>query len=133
MLFRSVPAGQGVHRRLVYVELEPGANFDEVRSRILDDPYFRYDETRVAQVPRVKDLIDVGHGVRIERKGVSGRTHNQMFSYEMRINNPALTAQVMVAAARAAVRQQPGAYTMLEVPPIDFLPGDRDELLRRLV
>ncbi|MBO8142222.1 MAG: diaminopimelate dehydrogenase [Firmicutes bacterium] len=129
----TVPAGQGAHRRLVYVELEPGADFEQVKQRILEDPYFKYDDTRVIQVPSVRDLLDMGHGVLMERKGVSGRTHNQLFTFEMRINNPALTAQVMVAAARAALRQRPGAYTMLEVPIIDYLPGDREEWLQRLV
>jgi len=132
-LSMTIPAGQGTHRRMVYVELEEGASFEQVRERILEDPYFKYDETRVIQVPRVADLMDVGHGVRMERKGVSGRTHNQLFTFEMRINNPALTSQVMVAAARATMRQSPGAYTMLEVPLIDYLPGEREELLRRLV
>ncbi|OUM99023.1 MAG: diaminopimelate dehydrogenase [Firmicutes bacterium ZCTH02-B6] len=129
----TIPAGQGAHRRLVYVELEPGADFETVKQRILEDPYFRNDETRVMQVEAVQPLIDMGHGVRIERKGVSGRAHNQMFFYDIRINNPALTAQVMVAAARASLRQKPGAYTLLEVPIIDFLTGDREALLRRLV
>ena len=129
----TIPIGQGAHRRLVYVELEPGADFETVKQRILEDPYFRNDDTRVTQVDSVQPLIDMGHGVRIERKGVSARAHNQMFLYDIRINNPALTAQVMVAAARASLRQKPGAYTMLEVPIIDFLAGDRDQLLRRLV
>lgn len=129
----TVPLGQGLHRRLVYVELEEGADFQAVRSRILEDPYFKNDDTRVQQVPRVRDLVDMGHGVRLERKGVSGRTHNQLFTFDMRINNPALTAQIMVAAARAVMRQAPGAYTVLEVPLIDFLPGERESWLRRLV
>lgn len=129
----TVPVGAGVHRRLVYVELEPGASLDDVRDAILADPYFKNDETHVIEVASVRDVVDVGHGVRLERKGVSGRTHNQQFVFDMRINNPALTAQVMVAAARAALRQRPGAYTLLEVPVIDMLPGERDELVRRLV
>jgi len=129
----TIPAGQGAHRRLVYVELEPGADFEQVRQAVLNDPYFKYDETRVEQVDRVADLVDMGHGVRIERRGVSGRTHNQRMAFEMSIQNPALTAQVMVAAARASLRQAPGAYTMLEIPVVDFLPGDREDWLRRLV
>ncbi|HEY8394817.1 MAG TPA: diaminopimelate dehydrogenase [Thermaerobacter sp.] len=129
----TIPAGQGVHRRLVYVETEPGADFDRIREAILEDPYFKHDDTRVEQVERVADLIDMGHAVRIERRGVSGRTHNQRMAFEMSIQNPALTAQIMVAAARAAVRQRPGAYTVLEIPVVDFLPGDREEWLRRLV
>lgn len=129
----TLPAGEGVHRRLVYVELDQGSDLEAIRQAILDDPYFRNDETRVVQVPSVKDLEDMGHGVRLERRGVSGRAHNQRFLFEMRINNPALTAQVMVAAARATFRQPPGAYTMLEVPLIDYLPGEPEEVLRRLV
>jgi hypothetical protein len=31
------------------------------------------------------------------------------------------------------LRQQPGAYTMIEITLIDFLDGDRDQIIRRLV
>ncbi len=51
----------------------------------------------------------------------------------MSINNPALTAQIMVGSARASLLQKPGAYTMIEIPLIDYLYGDREELVRRLV
>ena len=51
----------------------------------------------------------------------------------MSINNPALTGQVLVAAARAVRKQQPGCYTLIEIPPIDLLEGDRESLIRRLV
>ena len=129
----TIPAGMGTHKRAVYVELEPGADFAAVERAIKTDPYFAKDETRVTQVEDVSQLIDMGHGVVMERKGVSGATHNQLFRFEMRINNPALTAQVMVASLRAAARQRPGCYTMLEIPVIDFLPGDRDEWIRKLV
>lgn len=129
----TLPVGDGSHRRLVYVQLEPGAELAQVEQAIKSDRYFKNDETRVVAVPSVDGLLDLGHGVEIQRKGVSGQTHNQRFTFAMQIQNPALTAQIMVAAARACLRQQPGAYTMLEVPLIDFLPGDRDELLRRLV
>lgn len=132
-LSMTIPLGEGLHRRMVYVELEEGADFKAVEKAVLQDPYFVNDETHVRQVPDVNLLIDWGHGVLMERKGVSGRTHNQLFKYEMRINNPALTSQVMVAALRATFRQQPGAYTMMEVPIIDYLPGDKEELLARLV
>lgn len=129
----TIPVGTGLHRRLVYVELEEEANFSAVETRIKNDAYFVNDETHVTQVPAVKPLLDVGHGVSMERKGVSGTTHNQLLTWEMRINNPALTSQVMVACARATMRQKPGAYTMLEIPMIDLLPGDRQSIIRRLV
>ena len=51
----------------------------------------------------------------------------------MKINNPALTAQILVACARAAIKQTPGAYTMIEIPVIDLLYGEREELIKRLV
>ena len=42
----------------------------------------------------------------------------------MSINNPA-AAQVMVAAARASLRQRPGSYAVLEIPLIDFYTAKR--------
>ncbi|HBK68517.1 MAG TPA: diaminopimelate dehydrogenase, partial [Firmicutes bacterium] len=52
---------------------------------------------------------------------------------EMKVNNPALTAQVMVASARAGFKQKPGCYTMIEIPLIDYLYGERDSLIKTLV
>ena len=132
-LSMTIPTGTGIHRRMVYVELEEGVDFKTVEAAIKSDPYFVNDETHVKQVPCVDDLNDVGHGVNLVRKGVSGTTHNQMFEFNMSINNPALTAQVMVCCARATMRQQPGCYTMIEVPVIDLLHGDREELIAHLV
>jgi diaminopimelate dehydrogenase len=132
-LSMTIPVGEGIHRRMVYVELEEGASLEEVTKEIKADPYFSNDETHVFQVESVDALNDVGHGVNLVRKGVSGQTHNQLFEFNMKINNPALTSQVLVNAARATMRQQPGAYTMIEIPVIDYLPGDREELIRHLV
>jgi len=132
-LSMTIPTGTGIHRRMVYVELEEGVDFKAVEAAIKADPYFVNDETHVKQVPCVDDLNDVGHGVNLVRKGVSGTTHNQLFEFNMKINNPALTAQVMVCCARATMRQQPGCYTMIEVPVIDLLHGDREELIAHLV
>ena len=129
----TIPLGTGIHRRMVYVELEEGADFKTVEKAIKADPYFVNDETHVSQVPCVADINDVGHGVNLVRKGVSGQTHNQLFEFNMKINNPALTAQVLVNVARATMKQQPGAYTMIEIPVIDYLPGDREEIIRHLV
>ena len=129
----TIPVGTGIHRRMVYVELEEGYDFQAVAAAIKADPYFVNDETHVKQVKSVDELNDVGHGVNLVRKGVSGKTHNQMFEFNMKINNPALTSQVLVNVARAAMRQRPGAYTMIEIPVIDMLCGDREELIAHLV
>lgn len=132
-LSMTIPTGTGVHRRMVYVQLEPGADLQKVTSEIKADPYFAHDETHVIQVEDINLYIDKGHGVNMTRKGVSGTTDNQRFEFNMSINNPALTSQVMVCCARAATRQTPGAYTMIELPVIDLLPGDREALIARLV
>ena len=132
-LSMTIPVGTGIHRRMVYVELEDGYKFEDVERAIKTDPYFASDETHVIQVPCVDDLKDMGHGVNLTRKGVSGKTQNQLFEFNMHINNPALTGQVLVCAARAAMRREPGCYTMIEIPVVDLLPGDKDEWIGHLV
>ncbi|MGL5787316.1 MAG: diaminopimelate dehydrogenase [Bacteroidales bacterium] len=132
-LSMTIPLGTGVHRRMVYIEVKEGYEFAKVAAAIKADDYFAHDETHVMQVECVDSLKDMGHGVNLVRKGVSGKTQNQMFEFNMRINNPALTAQILVAVARASFKQAPGAYTMIEIPMIDMLIGEREDLIKRLV
>ncbi len=132
-LSMTIPLGEGIHRRMVYVELEDGAKLADVTAAIKADPYFANDETHVFAVDSVDSVRDMGHGVHLVRKGVSGKTQNQRFEFNMSINNPALTAQVLVNVARASMRQQPGCYTMVELPVIDMLPGERADLIEKLV
>lgn len=129
-LSMTIPLGTGIHRRMVYVELLPGYELADVAKSIKEDPYFASDETHVMAVESVDALKDVGHGVHMVRKGVSGKTHSQRFEFDMAINNPALTAQILVACARATFRLDPGCYTMIEIPVIDLLPGDRDQWIK---
>ena len=132
-LSMTIPKGEGLHRRMVYVELEDGAKLEDVAAAIKADPYFANDETHVFAVPSVDEVRDMGHGVNLVRKGVSGKTQNQRLEFNMSINNPALTAQVLVNVARASFRLQPGCYTMPEIPVIDMLPGTREEVVATLV
>jgi len=132
-LSMTIPIGTGIHRRMVYIELEDGYIFEEVAKNIKSDSYFVHDETHVTQVDNVDNLIDMGHGVNMVRKGVSGNTYNQLFEFNMKINNPSLTGQILVACARAATRTKPGAYTMIEIPVINMLCGEKEDLIRRLV
>lgn len=132
-LSMTIPTGTGIHRRMVYVEIKDGYEFNKVAQAIKADAYFASDETHVIEVPCVDDLKDMGHGVHLTRKGVSGATQNQLFDFTMRINNPALTAQILVCCARASFRQSPGAYTMIEIPVIDLLYGDREAHIAHLV
>ena len=132
-LSMTIPVGTGIHRRMVYVELEDGVSLEEVTAQVKADPYFASDETHVMAVESVDALLDMGHGVNMQRKGVSGKTQNQLLEFNMKINNPALTGQMLLAAARAAMRQKPGCYTLVEIPVVDLLPGERDQWIGRLV
>lgn len=132
-LSMTIPVGTGLHRRMVYVELETGAKLDEVARAIKEDDYFAHDETHVMEVASVDAVKDMGHGVLLERKGVSGKTQNQRFSFSMSINNPALTAQILIACARAVMKRTGGAYVLPEIAPMDLLPGSRETLVRTLV
>ena len=136
-LSMTIPLGTGIHRRMVYVELEDGADLATVEHDLLQDDYFAHDETHIIQVPSVAALNNVAHGVNLVRNGVSGTTHNQRFEFNMEINNPALTGQVMTSCARAAYRLRAearyGAYTMIELSPVSLLPGSPEDLIRQLV
>ena len=129
----TIPLGEGIHRRMVYVELEEGFTLEQVAADIKADTYFANDETHVFAVDSVDAVRDMGHGVNLVRKGVSGKTQNQRFEFNMNINNPALTGQVLVNVARASMRLQAGCYTMVEIPVIDMLPGEREDWIGKLV
>jgi len=129
----TIPKGEGLHRRMVYVCPEAGYDRAELTKKIKEDPGFINDETHVVFTDDVAALADRGHGVKLIRKGVSGKTDNQLFELDMKMHNPALTSQIMASCARAALKQRPGAYTMIEIPVIDLLPGDKEDIIRKLV
>ena len=66
---------------MVYVEMNEGADFKQVENDIKTDAYFAHDETHVFEVSSVDNLQDMGHGVHMVRKGVSGKTQNQLFEF----------------------------------------------------
>ena len=129
----TIPLGEGIHRRMVYVELEDGYTVAQVEAELKADDYFAHDELHVFAVKSVDDVRDMGHGVHLTRKGTSGKTPNQRMSFDMSINNPALTAQILVGVARASFRLTPGCYTLPEIPVIDLLPQSREEVVATLV
>ena len=136
-LSMTLPAGKGQHNRHVYIELEDGYSFQEVKAAILRDDYFAHDKTEIEQVESVAAINTTAHGVHIERNGLSGVTPNQQLDFTMRIDNPALTAQFMVCCARAAYRmmgrEQYGAFTTIELAPIDLLAGHAEDIIRTFV
>lgn len=132
----TIPLGGGRHSRLVYVLPEQGASQESIRAALAAEPYFSRDPLEVRFVGSQAELMTVAdnsHGVLMERIGASGLTSNQRLSFDMRIDNPALTAQVLVSCARAATRMAPGCYTLIDIPPVALLPGERMEHIARLV
>lgn len=126
------PGEPGRHKREIYLELEPGASIKKIKKQIMEDPYFAHDDVRFIEVDKVAPLVDRGHRIHISRKGGASGIDNQQLDFETSFHNPASTAQVMVNAARAVTTMPPGAYTMLEVPLINFLHEDTESLLRRV-
>ncbi len=114
--------GRGHHKRKVYVELLPQADLEAITQAIKADPYFRADPTEVLAVKDINKFNTLNHSVSLERTGMQV---NQ--NYVLAGVNPEFTANVMVSAARACITAKEqnayGAYTLLERPLIDFLPG----------
>ncbi len=133
----TLPLGQGKHGRHVYIELEDGYDFEDVRRRLLADDYFAHDETEVELVDDVEQYQTTVHGVLLERSGVAAGKDDQQLKFEMRIDNPSLTAQFMVGCARAAYQLQQegryGCYTTIELAPVWMLPGEVEDNVKQLV
>jgi diaminopimelate dehydrogenase len=127
------PGNPGCHNRDLYLELETGADFEVIKDRILQDPYFAHDSVRVFEVAEIAPLVDMGHAIHISRKGGASGVDNQLLNFDTTFHNPASTAQVLVSSTRACMKLQPGAYTMLEIPPLYFLPNTLEELTKRIV
>lgn len=132
----TIPIGGGRHSRLVYVVLDNGVSLEEAKKRIASDDYFAHDPLDVRQVADSAELAmvsDSSHGVLMERVGASGLTPNQRLTFDMRINNPALTSQIMVSCARASLKLNAGCYTMIDIPPVHYLNTDRMTAIKKLV
>ena len=132
----TIPIGGGRHSRLVYVLPKQGASFEQIKKDLAADPYFSHDPLEVREVKTPEEMAavaDNSHGVLMERIGASGRTSNQHLVFDMKIDNPALTSQILVSCARAITRMGNGCFTLIDVPPVLLLPGERMQHIARLV
>lgn len=106
----------GKRQRYVYVELEEGADPQLVERAIRNDPLFAGEETLVFTVDSVAGLEEEGHGVLMERWGNAAGKAHQLFLLEARYSEPALSAQVMVSAAKALNGHGHRAYSLFDLP-----------------
>lgn len=118
--------GRGNQKRRVYVQVDKKENETRVEKMIKTDPYFINDPTEVLFVKDINKYNTLHHEGEVER---TAQEVNQKYVVEG--VNPEFTANVMVASARAVInaknKEAYGAYTLLELPLISFLPGATTE------
>lgn len=116
-LCTELRAADGHIQRYVYVELQPSADTDAVTQALQADPLFMDEETVVIPVDSLEELDQEGHGVVLERVGLAAGDAHQRFLLEGRFDLASVTAQIMIAAARALPILSPGAHRLSGIPP----------------
>lgn len=128
-LCAEVHKADGRRQRYVYVELEDGAKADRVAEAIQADPLFVGEEVQVFVVESVASL-EKGRGVVLDRRSHPGWIGHHHVLLEARVDDSILTAQVMLTAARALTRLEPGAYALPDVPLTALWGEDADKAER---
>ncbi|NQE46712.1 hypothetical protein C5S31_11890 [ANME-1 cluster archaeon GoMg2] len=128
-----------MHKRLVYVVAEEGADTERIRREIVTMPHYygEYD-TEVLFISKeamLEEHSKLPHGGFVLASGVTGEGNKQILEYRCQLeSNPEFTANVLVACARAAFRLskegRKGAFTMLDIPP-RYLSPHSEETLRK--
>lgn len=121
----TVPKGKGEHKRIVYIKIEDEEMKNKVEHDLLSDKYFEHDETETVFVKDPGDFFDTSHRVMISRLGDTfGK--RQKAEFKLEIDNPKLTAELLVSAMRASFLLSPGCYFFNEIPPVCFLPPEEN-------
>ena len=84
---------------------------------IINDPLFLDEQTLVFPVPSIAALEETNRGVLLERHAAPGETSHGSFLLEARFDEAELAARMMLAAARSLSCLQPGAHSVLDLPP----------------
>ncbi len=113
----EVRIASGALQRYLYVQLEQGAKLEDVEAAVRSDPVLMEEETLIFPVDDMAKLEDEGHGVLLERQGTAADVAHQHLLLEARFSEVALSAQCMVAAARAIPSCKAGGYTLFDLPP----------------
>jgi diaminopimelate dehydrogenase len=130
---------RAMHKRLVYVVAENGADQERIRKGIVTMPHY-YDEydTEVVFISKgemAEHHSKLPHGGFVLASGMTGTGNKHMLEYRCQLeSNPEFTATVLVACARAAYRLhkegRTGAFTVLDIPP-GYLSPYSAETLRK--
>jgi diaminopimelate dehydrogenase len=120
-------AKPGMQKREVYIQLNEKLQSSEVRdaivAKVLSHQGFRDDDSHVFFVKSIAPHDTQNHGGTITCKADDAEV-----SVKLHGSNPVMTANVMIAAARAAKRlmDRPryGCFTTVEIEPLDFIRGN---------
>ncbi len=128
-----------MHKRLVYVVAEEGADRERIRGEIVTMPqYYGEYDTEVVFISKeemAENHAKLPHGGFVLTSGLTGVGNTQILEYRCQLeSNPEFTANVLVACARAAYRLKKegrrGAFTLLDIPP-RYLSPHSVETLRK--
>lgn len=126
-----------MHKRLVYVVAEEGADRERIRREIVEMAnYYAEYNTEVIFISREemqRNHATYPHGGFVLTSGITGGNNRQILEYKCQLkSNPEFTGSVLIACARAAFRLKvkgcKGAFTMLDIPPVLLSPHSGDAL-----
>ncbi|MCL2153027.1 MAG: diaminopimelate dehydrogenase [Oscillospiraceae bacterium] len=129
------------HLRECYVVTNPGADTEEIESKIKSMPdYFADYDTSVTFIDHdefVAKHSKMPHGGMVLRSGATGE-NSQAIEFSLRLgSNPEFTGSVMAAYARAAFRMASegnfGAKTVFDIPLAYLSEKDRGALIKELL
>ncbi len=130
------------HLRRCYVVAEEGADPGEIREKIRSMPnYFADYDTKVSfisQEEMERSHNRMPHGGFVMRAGKTADGTGHVLEFRLKLDsNPAFTASVLLAYARAAYRLHQegaiGARTVFDVPPAHLLPKTPEEIRRSML
>jgi diaminopimelate dehydrogenase len=131
-----------MHKRVVYVVAEDGADREGIRREIVGMPnyYAEYDTevTFISKERMEKEHSTFPHGGFIMTSGLTVASSRQILEYKCQLeSNPEFTASILVACARAVSRLHDtghkGAFTLLDFPMGLLSPHSGDLLRSRFV
>ncbi len=130
------------HIRDAYVVAEEGADLERIRKEIQNMPYYFADyETKVtfiSQEEMDRKHSQMPHGGFVMRNGRTAEGYRHVIEFSLKLDsNPAFTASVLLAYARAAYRMnregQTGAKTVFDIPAAYLSPLSAEELRKEML
>jgi diaminopimelate dehydrogenase len=130
------------HIRDAYVVAEDGADLERIRKEIQTMPYYFADyETKVtfiSQEEMDQKHSQMPHGGFVMRNGQTAEGFRHVIEFSLKLeSNPAFTASVLLAYARAAFRLnqegKTGAKTVFDIPAAYLSPRSPEELRREML